>query len=281
VQEEVERAREEAAREDGSARVAAEVLTTAQARAADVLAARLEAFVSSDSTALGFPVTSEWWSVLRERVLRHVLQARQAPPSEKIRLLRQADAELVEAVAEQFRLMVAQRHAAASGQAPGNVAMRAALEPVLEHLARVAPAVQKGDLGEAHKAYGDAVTSWEAAKNMPGVHMGPNDQAATPTEVPQAGLAPPTSAVVPATLQETPVRRSRDAFLALQRQNEAALAIVAGMVAVIAGVVALYVGKATWGSVGDAITGVLWGLGITAAADGVAGFAGAYQTLTK
>jgi NO-binding membrane sensor protein with MHYT domain len=57
--------------------------------------------------------------------------------------------------------------------------------------------------------------------------------------------------------------------------------VAAFIIAIITGFLALYLNQPTWGSAGDIIGALLWGLGISAATASVTGFASIQQILTR
>ncbi len=166
-------------------------------------------------------------------------------------------------------------------KAPGDEKQRTALKPVVDALDRVDSALREKKLADASAAYEDARKASAAATAAGVQHLGTNSSEAA-TALPICDLGPPpTITNDPGPSSATPVRPSRDDLDRKLDRIQWLLIGLAAVVAIIAGVATLYNGKATWGTPGDWVTAVLWGLGITAAGNGIAGFGGALDTLTK
>ena len=65
------------------------------------------------------------------------------------------------------------------------------------------------------------------------------------------------------------------------RWYEVVLAVVTIVVGVAVGLVALYVGKPTWGSLGDILLALLWGAGLYQVTGALEGFTGVRTALSS
>jgi hypothetical protein len=277
VRDRVQRALEEA----DSAQARAD-LNAAEQQVADALTARLRTFVMQDESQLGFPAPAGWWPKLQTTMQRRLDAAQQAG-DDRLELLRAVDADLLREVAARFRQELKQQQDGLDPQKPGAPKIAAILKDALGSLDQVSTDLDKQDLAAAHDAYDQARQRMQAISQKPEAWVAEPIALMAP-ELPRGasalGSTPAAPVSVPASLAEAHVRPSLPKLTRELKINNWLLFAVALGLSLLTGWLVLYPGNPTWGNTGDIIGAVLWGLGISAAAGGVTGFAAIRQTLT-
>jgi ribosomal protein L12E/L44/L45/RPP1/RPP2 len=278
----IERASDEAKLSHGDAAQARAEIDAAEQEVADALTVRLRTFLMQDESQLGFSAPTGWWPNLQATMQRRLDSAQQAG-EDRLGLLTAIDADTLREVAGKFGQELQRQRAGLNLKSPGDRDVDELMGHAQDSLGRVSAALDKRDLTAAHTAYDEARQQMQALAEK-AKHLGQAQPTLTAPALPHGAgaLGPmPTGAVtVPASLAQAHVRPPLSKLTMELRINNWLLFAVSLVVAVLTGWVVLYVGKPTWGGVGDIIGAVLWGLGITAAAGGVTGFAAVRQSLT-
>jgi hypothetical protein len=278
IDQQFERASDLVAGDQGAPELAERELAIAQGMAARAMSARIYQLLDAPS-----PVAMEpgAWAQLQMQVRAALAGVRAKDPDGAMEAVRDADyvllAGLVGAVTDK---VTRTRDDYAATGSPAHQERVAALDGILEHLDEARTALGHGDLATAHAAY-DRARAGLAQAHTKGFLAGTAAQgAAAPPALPRppdsAGVAAP---AVPASSFD-PVIDLSDVQAQWDRYQKG-LFVLTLVVGTAVGVLALYVGKPTWGSLGDILIAILWGVGLWQASGAVAqGWGGVRTALT-
>jgi hypothetical protein len=265
--------------EEGSPEQAHRELATAQGMAAEAMSRRLHELL--DEATVPVAMDAGVWAELRLRVQTILTGVGAKPPDAALDAVREADSVLLGGIVAAVTQKVKEtRDNYVNQNAPAYGTKIAALNAILGHLAAARAALIRGDLGTAHTEYEEARTGLDQARtsgflgaaaagvaDAPDIKRPPDGAIVVATDVPATACEP---VVDPRWL-----RWQWSAY-------EWAIFVLTLVVGVIVGVLALYVGKPTWGSVGDVLAALLWGVGLVPASNAVAqGFGGVRTALTS
>jgi hypothetical protein len=244
--------------DDGSPEQAQRELTIARGLAARAMSARIDDLLEATTSPAGMDAGS--WGELQAQVRAILAGVGTQAPDAALQAVRDADQHLVRGLVGAARTKLsADRQKIGASPSPADKDRAAALDGILGHLDDARAALARGDLAAAHTAYDDARTGLSAARTSG--FLGAAAATLAVPDLPPAPGPPAAATVMVPSAVVTPLPDVAD----VQRQwrwYEGLIFVLTLAVGVAVGLLALYVGKPTWGSLGDVLLALLWGAGL-------------------
>ena len=263
---------------EGAPEEALAALKRSRSMVIDAMKIRLGGFLADIAPPFGMADTE--WASLRRAVQHDVDGVDVTTPETAVLALRDADRRLIGGIVDAAHTKVSQlSRNIPDPPSPQDTARANASDAILLDLKAARAALASGDLAAAHHSYNQARVNFT---NPPrGVSfLGPQGAPLSAPELPGA-LDPATDVDV---LVPTVTVTAVPTLAEVQRKwrwYEVVLAVVTIVVGVAVGLVALYVGKPTWGSLGDILLALLWGAGLYQVTGALEGFTGVRTALSS
>jgi hypothetical protein len=244
--------------DDGAPEQARRELVSAQGLVAQALRARLEELLDSSTPPADMDTAA--WAQLQAQVRGTLAGLGVQPPDVALQTLREADLQLLRGIIDAaYSELRKERITIASSTSPADKERAAALDGIIGQLDDARNASARGDLAAAHTAFDQARKALDDARTSG--FLGEAEGAARMPQLPPPPPSPAAAAVVVPNATVVPLP-DLGAIRAQLKWQDRILTLFALLVGIAVGLVALYIGKPTWGSIGDILLAFLWGAGV-------------------